>query len=61
MSKKDKKQNIQETQEKAPKEGLIQKLRNWFRRSHWIADEESLLKDGIRYVIYGLGCLLPIK
>ena len=61
MSKKDKKQNIQETQEKAPKEGLIQKLRNWFRRSHWIADEESLLKDGSRYVIYGLGCLLPIK
>lgn len=61
MSKKDKQQNIQETQEKAPKEGLIQKLRNWFRRSHWIADEESLLKDGIRYVIYGLGCLLPIK
>ena len=61
MSKKDKKQNIQETQEKAPKEGLIQKLRNWFRKSHWIADEESLLKDGIRYVIYGLGCLLPIK
>lgn len=61
MSKKDKQQNIQETQEKAPKEGLIQKLRNWFRRSHWIADEESLLKDGIRYIIYGLGCLLPIK
>ena len=61
MSKKDKQQNIQETQEKAPKVGLIQRFRNWFRRSHWIADEESLLKDGIRYIIYGLGCLLPIK
>ena len=61
MSKKDKQQNIQETQEKASKVGLIQRFRNWFRRSHWIADEESLLKDGIRYVIYGLGCLLPIK
>lgn len=61
MSKKEKQQNIQETQEKAPKVGLVQRFRNWFRRSHWIADEESLLKDGIRYVIYGLGCLLPIK
>ena len=61
MSKKDKQQNIQETQEKAPKVGLVQRFRNWFRRSHWIADEESLLKDGIRYIIYGLGCLLPIK
>ena len=61
MSKKDKQQNIQETQEKASKVGLIQRFRNWFRRSHWIADEESLLKDGIRYIIYGLGCLLPIK
>ena len=61
MSKKDKKQKNIETQNNAPKENVLQKLRAWFRRSSFVAKVEVFLKKAWQYILFGLECLIPIK